>query len=148
MQTPGDALALTLRDSIQEALSSERAEERFLLAAYFLDGRTLAEIGKMLHVHEATVSRRLKRATETMRKRLLKSLEQKGMSRGAAEEALGTDPRDLDLRIDLRKLLQYPQRDPFLEQDGFDPGIDKNRLIEPPISQTRVAISNDTGGEK
>jgi RNA polymerase sigma-70 factor (ECF subfamily) len=36
------------------------------------------------------------------------------MSRQAAEEALGTDPRDLD--IDIRKLLQGSAPDAFLQQ--------------------------------
>jgi len=143
-----DALALTLRDSIRDTLRSEAAEERFLLAAYFLDGRTLAEIGKLLHVHEATVSRRLKRATEVMRKKLLTSLQQKGMSRRAAEEALGTDPRDLDLGMDLRKLLQYPQAETFPEQAGVDQALDQTRLAEPSTSQTQVARSTEAGGEK
>jgi RNA polymerase sigma-70 factor (ECF subfamily) len=143
-----EAVSQTLRDAIRDTLSSEAAEDRFLLAAYFLDSRTLAEIGQLLHVHEATVSRRLKRATEAMRKRLVRSLEQKGMSRRAAEEALGTDPRDLDLHMDLRKLLQYSQRETFLEQDGVHSALESKRVTEPSTSQTRVAISTDTGGEK
>jgi RNA polymerase sigma-70 factor (ECF subfamily) len=37
-----------------------------------------------------------------------------GMSRAAAEEALGTDPRDID--INLRSLLQASGRSAFLKQ--------------------------------
>ena len=40
------------------------AEERYLLAAYYLDGQTLLQIARVLGVHEATVSRKLRRATE------------------------------------------------------------------------------------
>lgn len=105
-----------LAEAVQITLSDEPAEERFLLAAYYLDGHTLAEIGQLLHVHEATISRRLKRATESVRKRLLKRLEKNGMSRRAAEEALGTDPRDLDLKMDLKKLLQHSGSETFPEQ--------------------------------
>ena len=37
-----------------EALASLPAEDRFVLASYYLDGRTLAEIARMLSVHEST----------------------------------------------------------------------------------------------
>jgi RNA polymerase sigma-70 factor, ECF subfamily len=116
---PDPALGSTLRDAVRDALSSQPAEERFLLAAYYLDERTLAEIGKVLGVHEATISRRLKRATEVVRKELLKKMEKAGLSRRAAQEALGTDPRDVELGMDLKKLLQYSASDPFPEQVPF-----------------------------
>ena len=111
------------RDAVQLVLSSESAEERFVLAAYYLDGKTLAEIGKVLGVHEATISRKLKRSTEAIRKHLLKKLEQGGMSRRAAQEALGTDPRDLELGIDLKKLLQHSDPDAFLEQQASEQSL-------------------------
>ena len=102
-------------------MREQPAEERFLLAAYYLDEKTLAEIAAVLRVHEATISRRLKRATEAVRKRLLRNLEKSGMSRKAAEEALGTDPRDvdfrdIDLKMDLKKLMQPSAEEPFREQ--------------------------------
>jgi RNA polymerase sigma-70 factor, ECF subfamily len=113
---PDPALGSTLRDAVRDAVSSQPAEERFLLAAYYLDERTLAEIGRALGVHEATISRRLKRATEVVRKELLKKLEKAGLSRRAAQEALGTDPRDVELGMDLKKLLQYSASGAFTEQ--------------------------------
>ena len=42
------------------------------------------------------------------------------MSRQASEEALGIDPRDLDLRMDLRKLLQTSEPAPFKDQTAWD----------------------------
>lgn len=117
---PEDALLATLSEGIQAALRNQEPEERLLLAAYYMDGRTLAEIGKLLHVHEATVSRKLRRATDAVRKKLLRNLEKSGMSRRAAEEALGTDPRDLDLKMDLKKLLQIPEAEPFSRQIFMD----------------------------
>jgi RNA polymerase sigma-70 factor (ECF subfamily) len=65
-------------------------------------------------VHEATVSRRLQRLTARLHKELLKNMQASGMSRPAAEEALGTDPRDLD--INLRTLLQVSRPAAFIEQ--------------------------------
>jgi len=93
-----------LRPSIEGAIATLCPEERFLLSAYYLDTRTLDELSRVLRVHEATVSRKLKRATQHVRKELLKTLMARGLSRRAAEETLGADPRDVD--INLRKLLQ------------------------------------------
>jgi RNA polymerase sigma-70 factor (ECF subfamily) len=103
-----------LGEAIEMALRGRDAEERFLLAAYYLDGRTLLQIARVLGVHEATVSRKLRRAIAGLRKQVLKNLEGAGLSRRAAEEALGTDPRDLDLN--LKNLLQYSPSKAFQEK--------------------------------
>jgi len=91
-------------------------EERFLLSSYFLDQQTLLQIGRLLHVHEATVSRKLKRLTTNLRKQLLRNLQSGGLSKRAAEEALGTDPRDVELNI--RRLLQNSQSGSFSNKTG------------------------------
>jgi RNA polymerase sigma-70 factor (ECF subfamily) len=116
LSTPEAGVLTALSEALQAALRDQPAEERFLLAAYYVDGRTLAEIGLLLQVHEATVSRKLRRTTEAIRKLLSRNLEKSGMSRRAAEETLGTDPRDVDLKMDLKKLLQTSPPEPFLKQ--------------------------------
>lgn len=103
-----------LERAIEAALTRREAEERFLLAAYYLDQRTLLQIAQVLHVHEATVSRKLKRVCEDLKKQIFKNLQGFGLSRRAAEEALGADPRDLDLN--LKKLLQNSQSETFQEK--------------------------------
>jgi RNA polymerase sigma-70 factor (ECF subfamily) len=105
-----------LRVALKMTLSEASAEERFLLSAYYLDQHTLHEMSRVLRVHEATISRKLKRATESLRKQLLRTLKARGLSRRAAEEALGTDPRDVD--INLRKLLQKSAGDPIPDKEG------------------------------
>jgi len=105
-----------LRLAIKMTLSEASAEERFLLSAYYLDQHTLQEISSVLRVHVATISRKLNRATERLRKQLLRTLKARGLSWRAAEETLGTDPRDLD--IDLRKLLQKSEGDPIPDKEG------------------------------
>ena len=105
-----------LEKAVEGALRGCDGEDRLLLAAYYLDGRTLLQIARVLDVHEATVSRKLKRVCEEIRKQVMKNLEIAGMSRRAADEALGADPRDLDLN--LKKLLQYSQTDAFTEKAG------------------------------
>jgi RNA polymerase sigma-70 factor (ECF subfamily) len=88
-----------LESATDEALAALPPDERFLLAAYFLDGRTLAEVARMLAVHESTISRKLDKLTKSLRKQLLAGLGRRGMSRRQAEEALEVDVRDLTLNI-------------------------------------------------
>ena len=109
--------------AVQEALEKEGPEEKFLLASYYLDGRKLHHIAAVLGVHEATVSRKLKRLTTTLRKQVVRGLERRGLSRRAAKEAMATDPRDLTAadeldwgRLRLKELLQTSFPGPFKEK--------------------------------
>ncbi len=92
-------------DAVLAALS---AEDRMVLAAYYLDGRTLAEIARMLGVHESTISRKLDKLTKGLRKKILAGMVQRGMARRQAEEALEVDVRDL--HIDIRRSLAQESR--------------------------------------
>jgi RNA polymerase sigma-70 factor (ECF subfamily) len=112
-EKPGGEIT-ALAKAIEAALGLRQPDERFLLAAYYLDERTLLQIAQVLHVHEATISRKLHRIVDDLRKQILKTLESSGLSRRAAEEALQADPRDLD--INLKKLLQSSQPDAFQEK--------------------------------
>jgi RNA polymerase sigma-70 factor, ECF subfamily len=96
--TPPVILA-QLKDSLRATLQELGQEDRFLLSAYYLDQQTLLQIARVLRVHEATVSRRLKRLARNLHAQLLKHLEACGMSQRAAEEALGADPREIDLNL-------------------------------------------------
>jgi RNA polymerase sigma-70 factor (ECF subfamily) len=111
---PDETHILNLRTALNETLATLNAEERFLLSAWFLDQRTLLEISRVVRVHEATVSRRMQRLTSRLRQELLSRLQANGMSRGAAEEALDIDPRDID--INMRGLLQASRRGAFSEE--------------------------------
>jgi RNA polymerase sigma-70 factor (ECF subfamily) len=90
-------------DSALAALSSE---DRYILASYYVDERTLAEIAKTLKVHESTISRKLEKLAVAIRKNILDTLVRGGMSKRQAEEAMEIDVRDLN--IDLRNRLQQP----------------------------------------
>jgi RNA polymerase sigma-70 factor, ECF subfamily len=100
-----------LKHAVTHTLQALPPEDRFLLVAYFLDGQTLLQIARTLHVHEATISRRLKRLAAGLRQQILHNLQSGGLSTRAAEEALGTDPRDIE--INLRALLQTSQAASF-----------------------------------
>jgi RNA polymerase sigma-70 factor, ECF subfamily len=88
-----------LEAATDEALAELSSEDRFTLVAYYLDGRTLAEIARMLGLHESSVSRRLDRLATGLRKRILAGLRMQGMSHAQAAEALETDVRDLQLNL-------------------------------------------------
>ena len=45
-----------------------------MLSAYYLDGRTLAEIARMLGVHESTISRKLDKLAKSLRKQIIVAL--------------------------------------------------------------------------
>jgi RNA polymerase sigma-70 factor, ECF subfamily len=97
---PADA---RLADATDEVLAALSAEERLVLSAYYLDQRTLAEIARMLGVHESTISRKLDKLAKSLRKQILSSLSRRGLSRRQAEEALEVDVRDL--QFDIRRSL-------------------------------------------
>jgi RNA polymerase sigma-70 factor (ECF subfamily) len=108
---------------MDEAISAEIAalddEDRFLLASYYLDGRKLAEIGKLLRVHESTISRKLERATATLRKRIRKRLIESGLSGRQADETMqDLDVRDVQLPI-AKTLRQESQSSTFYK--GSEP---------------------------
>jgi RNA polymerase sigma-70 factor (ECF subfamily) len=85
------------------ALASLSSEERMVLATYFLDGSTLAEIARLLGVHESTISRKVDKLAKALRRKILAHMVQQGMARRQAEEALEVDVRDL--RLDIRRSL-------------------------------------------
>jgi RNA polymerase sigma-70 factor, ECF subfamily len=81
-------------------LAELNSEERFLLAAYYLDRQTLAAIGRQLGVHESTVSRKMEKLTATVRKRIRKRLLSSGMDARRCEETLeDMDVRDLNIDV-------------------------------------------------
>lgn len=99
-------------------LAAVEADERFLLAAYFLDHRTLLEISKVLGVHESTVSRKLERATSSLRKGIRKRLIEAGMSSRQADEAMqDIDVRDFQIKV--RETLGQDRGGlPFFKEEG------------------------------
>ena len=88
--------------AVDEVLSNLGEEERYCLAAYFLDDRTLADIARSLGVHESTISRKLEKITKGLRSAVISTLVKHGMDRRAAQEALDTDVRDLAVDVRAR----------------------------------------------
>ncbi len=114
-----------LETATDAVLASLASEDRLVLAAYYLDGRTLAEIGRMLGVHESTISRKVDKLARSLRKKILAAMVQQGMARREAEEAMDVDVRDLQLDI-RRSLAQESSPAAFSDQKDslqFQPKI-------------------------
>jgi RNA polymerase sigma-70 factor, ECF subfamily len=118
---PAIAVDPRIETATDEALAELSAEDRFVLASYFLDSRTLAEIARALRVHESTISRKVDKLAKSLRKRILAGLGKQGMSRRQAEEALEVDVRDL--RVNLRaRLVQESAPPAFSEKKAGGSG--------------------------
>jgi RNA polymerase sigma-70 factor (ECF subfamily) len=107
-----------LEKATGEALASLPPEDGFILACYFLDGQTLADIARTLKLHESTVSRRVEKIAAKLRKNIRDALLRRGMSRAQAEEALQADVRDLQVNVGakLRESLQENRAGSFSRQ--------------------------------
>jgi RNA polymerase sigma-70 factor (ECF subfamily) len=96
---PVSATDSRLESATDAALAALPNEDRVVLSAYYLDGRTLAEIARMLGVHESTISRKVDKLAKSLHKKILAGMVQQGMSRRQAEEAMDVDVRDLQVNI-------------------------------------------------
>jgi RNA polymerase sigma-70 factor, ECF subfamily len=100
---PAIAIDPRVEAALDEVLAALPAEDRFVLASYFLDERTLAQIARTLGVHESTISRKVDKLAKSLRKQILAALGRRGMSRRQALEAIEVDVRDL--RVNIRSRL-------------------------------------------
>jgi RNA polymerase sigma-70 factor (ECF subfamily) len=103
--------------AVSSALAALDSESCTVLAAYYLDGRKLAEIGRMLGFHEATASRKLDRITKTLRKSIRDGLLKQGMSKRQVEEALEVDVRDINVDVQ-NALAQEKAAQPFKKESS------------------------------
>jgi RNA polymerase sigma-70 factor (ECF subfamily) len=65
-----------LQAALTSALDALQPRDRLRLAYYYVEGLTLAEIGRLVGEHEATVSRKLERTRREIRKRVEGALRQ------------------------------------------------------------------------
>ena len=105
---PANPLDPRLEAATDEAFTVLPAEDQFILAAYYLDDRTLVEIAHMLSVHESTISRKLDKLAKALRKQILAGLGRRGMSRRQAEEAMEAVVRDFTLNLRDRLAQESP----------------------------------------
>jgi len=113
-----------LQVALTAALGALEPRDRLRLAYYYADGRTLAEIGRLLGEHEATASRKLDRARREVRRLVETSLrEQKKWTEAQVsvclEHARGEWPFDLEqaLRSSSSRLEPAPEPDAASARD-------------------------------
>jgi RNA polymerase sigma-70 factor (ECF subfamily) len=115
-----------LESATDAALASLAGEDRLVLASYYLDGHTLAEVARALGVHESTISRKVDKLAKTLRKKILASMIQQGMTRRQAEEALEVDVRDLQVNL----------RQSLMQESG--PAAFSEKTRQRPLEQRRL----------
>ena len=89
-----------LRAALVAALGRLDPRGRLRLACYYAQGLTLAQIGRTLGEHEATVSRQLARTRAAVRDDVVQQLREAGLNDDAVSEcfaAVAGDPGPLDL---------------------------------------------------
>jgi len=69
-----------LQVTLTAALDALESRERLRLAYYYVEELTLAQIGKLMGEHEATVSRKLDRTRRDLRQRIEEALREKKLS--------------------------------------------------------------------
>ncbi len=106
---PTRAVDTRLRAATDQALGSLAAEDKFILANYYLDDRTLAEIARMLGVHESTISRKVEKITAATRKAILSGLMKRGMSRKEAEQTMEIEVSQLSVDVRCRLMQEKDQ---------------------------------------
>ena len=112
---PQAAVDPRLQTAVDKVLAALAHEERFLLASYYLDHRTLSEVGQVLGIHASNVSRRLEKLAAALRGNIRKSLLQQGLDARQAEELMAVDVRDLQVNIRARLAQKSPVK-PFSDQ--------------------------------
>jgi len=98
---PTQAVDARLREATDQALNSLPPEDKFILANYYLDGRTLAETARLVGVHESTISRKVEKLTAGIRKTIFSGLLKRGMSRKEAEQTMEVEVTEL--AVDVRR---------------------------------------------
>jgi hypothetical protein len=109
--------------ALSAALAGLTPRERMLLACYYVDQLTLAEIGRVLREHESTVSRQLERMRRALRESVTQALQREipACNGRPAEAALDAAQVELafeyaleDWPFDLSQALsaREPARDP------------------------------------
>jgi RNA polymerase sigma-70 factor (ECF subfamily) len=89
-----------LDGALTEALAGLAPRDRMLLAFYYLDQLTLAEIGRTLGEHESTVSRQLERTRRMLRERVTICLRRGTPATDGRSPEPGLGPAEIELAFE------------------------------------------------
>jgi RNA polymerase sigma-70 factor len=85
---------------LSAALAALTPRERMILACYYVDRLTLAEIGRVLREHESTVSRQLERTRRALRENVAQSLRSGSPARNGCPAEPGMDDAQVELAFE------------------------------------------------
>jgi len=85
---------------LSAALAALTPRERMVLACYYVDRLTLAEIGRMLREHESTISRQLDRTRRALRENVEQSLRLGSPARNGCAADPGLDAAQVELAFE------------------------------------------------
>ena len=83
--------------ALAEALANLPPRERMILACYYADELTLAEIGRIVGEHESTISRQLERTRRTLRESVTLALQRDLPACGGLAAENGLDAAQIEL---------------------------------------------------
>jgi len=86
--------------ALSTALASLAPRERMILACYYVDRLTLAEIGRMLREHESTVSRHLERMRRALREGVTQVLRRESPACNGHPAELALDAAQVELAFE------------------------------------------------
>jgi RNA polymerase sigma-70 factor len=103
-----DMYLMRIDRALSAALAGLAPRDRMILACYYVDQLTLAEIGRILHEHESTVSRQLDRTRRALRENVTLVLQQEIPASNGRRAEPGLDAAQIELAF------EYAQQDwPF-----------------------------------
>jgi len=86
-----------LAAALRQAIASLNSLDRTRLISYYLKDLTLAEIGKAMNEHEATVSRKLERVRQELKEKVIAILKSGCMAKNGLEAQPGLDDAQIQL---------------------------------------------------
>jgi RNA polymerase sigma-70 factor len=120
-----DMYLMRIDRALSAALAGLAPRDRMILACYYVDQLTLAEIGRILHEHESTVSRQLERARRALREIVTLALQREIPASNGRRAEPGLDAAQIELAF------EYAQQDwPFDLSAALSPGATTRN--EPP----------------
>ena len=104
-----ERFARLLQEALEGAIGGLTARDRLRLGCYYAQQLTLAETGRLLQEHEATVSRQLARTRRDLRLAVERALEDRGLGPAEVDECFAAVLEDAG-SLDLHELIDGPRK--------------------------------------
>jgi len=115
LETQSDRYLQLAEQALARAVAGLTSRDRLRLACYYVQELTLAETGRLLGEHEATVSRQLARTRRALRAWVERDLRGAGLGEAAIEECFACAARDPG-SMDLNAMLSLAERKESAEE--------------------------------